>query len=314
MGMRPIFADPKTDVIFKKIFGEKAHKDLLIALLNSLLELDEGHRIADIEYLTPEQQPQHQGLRLSILDVRCTDVEGTRYVVEMQIIEVEGFQKRVVYNACKAYSSQLAVGQDYPSLNDVIAITICDFVLWPEVGEPGGVPMLSRWRMTEQHSGVSGLSEVQYVFLELPKYKAGAQPQTTQERWALFFREAATLRQVPPALSAAPYATALEVARVANLTEAEGTEYEREQMAIQDFRGGLSLAERRGMERGMEEGIEIGIEQGLERGLREAIRDLLDAFGVERSAAREQTLDQLDRAGLERLRQHLKSHRAWPEP
>ena len=132
--MRPVFADPKSDVIFKKIFGEKAHKRLLIELLNSLLELDEAHRIADIEYLTPEQQPQHPGLRLSILDVKCTDVAGTRYVVEMQIIEVEGFEKRVVYNACKAYTSQLGVGQDYPTLNDVIAITICDFVLWPDAG------------------------------------------------------------------------------------------------------------------------------------------------------------------------------------
>ena len=37
--MRPVFADPKSDVIFKKIFGEKAHKRLLIELLNSLLEL-----------------------------------------------------------------------------------------------------------------------------------------------------------------------------------------------------------------------------------------------------------------------------------
>ena len=35
--MRPVFADPKTDIIFKKIFGQIEHKDLLIELLNSLL-------------------------------------------------------------------------------------------------------------------------------------------------------------------------------------------------------------------------------------------------------------------------------------
>ena len=53
--MRPVFADPKTDVIFKKIFGEQAHKHLLIALLNALLELDEAHQILDVTYLSPEQ-------------------------------------------------------------------------------------------------------------------------------------------------------------------------------------------------------------------------------------------------------------------
>ncbi len=36
--------------------------------------------------------------------------------------------------------------------------------------------MLSRWKMHEQHTGVAGLAQVQYVFLELPKYTAGSHP------------------------------------------------------------------------------------------------------------------------------------------
>jgi hypothetical protein len=135
MKPKPVFADPKTDVIFKKIFGEKAHKNLLLELLNSLLELDEAHRIVDVDYLTPEQLPPRNDLKLSILDVKCIDARGTHYVVEMQVIEVEGFQKRIVYNACKAYSTQLGVSDDYPQLNDVIAVTLCDFVLWPQRSE-----------------------------------------------------------------------------------------------------------------------------------------------------------------------------------
>ncbi len=44
---RPTFADPKTDFIFKRIFGglpagPQPHKHLLIKLRNALLELDEG--------------------------------------------------------------------------------------------------------------------------------------------------------------------------------------------------------------------------------------------------------------------------------
>ena len=314
--MRPVFADPRSDVIFKKIFGELAHKDLLVELLNSLLELDDSRRIVDIEYLSPEQLPQHQGLRLSILDVRCTDARGTRYVVEMQIIEVEGFQKRVVYNACKAYSSQLAVGADYPALNDVIAVTLCAFELWPAGPGRPVVPMLSHWRMIEQHHGAAGLPEVQYVFLELPKYAAGDQPETTADRWAYFFLKASSLQQVPAALSQAPYATALEVARVANLTEAEGTEYERERMAVQDFRGGLSLAEKRGLEtgiaQGMERGMERGMEQGRRDGLRAAIRDLAEVFGVVLTRAQEAEIDTMDLGQLEQTRLHLKQARAWP--
>ena len=298
--MKPVFADPKADVIFKKIFGEQAHKDLLIALLDSLLELDAAHRIVDIEYLSPEQLPHHPKLKLSILDVRCTDARGTRYDVEMQVIEVEGFEKRVVYNACKAYTTQLAVGQDYPALNDVIAVTICDFQLWREDEGRPGVPMLSHWHMAETHSGATGLPQVQYVFLELPKYRGGDDPQTTVDKWAYFFRETRYLQRVPDALAQGPYAAALEVARVANLTEAEGTEYEREKMAVQDFRGGLSLAEKRGREEGREEGR------------REAVRDLCEVFGLALTAEQEADLARRDLDGLEQLRVDLKRTRAWP--
>ena len=54
--MRPVFADPKTDFVFKRLFGSEEHKSLLIALLNDLLELDAAHRIARVELLTAEQR------------------------------------------------------------------------------------------------------------------------------------------------------------------------------------------------------------------------------------------------------------------
>jgi predicted transposase/invertase (TIGR01784 family) len=307
--MRPVFADPKTDVIFKKIFGQPAHKDLLIELLGSLLELDVAHRIVDLDYLSLEQLPPRKDLKLSILDVKCLDAQGTRYVVEMQVIEVEGFQKRVVYNACKAYSTQLGVGDDYLALNDVVAVTICDFVLWGDRGDDGAadrvgsasagahrVPMLSRWHLREEHSGEKGLGEVRYVFLELPKYASGSSPRSTVDKWAHFFRSAPSLTRVPDELAEGPWARALEVARTANLSPEEWTEYEREKMAEQDYRGGISLAEKRG--------------RLLEA--RAGLADLCEVLGIEVTEARRAPLDRLDYAALAELRRQIMASRAWP--
>jgi predicted transposase/invertase (TIGR01784 family) len=304
--MRPVFADPKTDVIFKKIFGQPAHKDLLIELLGSLLELPAARRIVDLEYLSLEQLPPRKDLKLSMLDVKCVDAQGTHYVVEMQVIEVEGFQKRVVYNACKAYATQLGVGEDDVGLNDVVAVTICDFVLWGD-REPDGaplphaVPMLSRWHVHEEHSGDKGLGEVRYAFLELPKYQAGSRPQSTVDKWAHFFRSARSLQRVPEELSEGPWARALEVARTANLSPEEWTEYEREKMAEQDFRGGLSLAEKRGEQRGKELGEEMG-----------RLLEVCEVLGIELTEARRATLAGLDRQALADLRRDIKARRAWP--
>jgi predicted transposase/invertase (TIGR01784 family) len=248
----PVFADPKTDFVFKRIFGAEARKPLLIALLNHLLELEGEHRILDVQHLSGEQHADVPELKLSIVDVKCTDASGQRFVVEMQVLKVEGFEKRVVYNASKAYVMQLRTADEYPTLCNVVGVTICNFELWPERGDDGRskVPMLSRWRMQEQHSGEVGLPQVQYVFLELPKYTAGDSPHSLVEKWAYFFREAKNLTVVPPALAEGPFREALEVARTATFEPDEWEAYERAKMAEQDARGALAVAHQEGLTEG----------------------------------------------------------------
>ena len=288
--MLPVFADPKTDVVFKRIFGDEARKPLLIALLNDLLELKGTRRIQRIRHFSLEQHVTLPRSKLSLVDVKCTTASGRRFVVEMQVLPVDGFEKRVVYNASKAYVMQLRSGEDYPTLCDVMGVTICDFKLWPKKikGEGYKVPMLSRWQMQEQHSGHKGLRQIQYAFLELPKYQARKEPETLIEKWAYFFREAKNLEVVPPALSKGPFREALEIARRSSFTAAEWEVYERAKMAEQDERGAISLARKEGREEGLKEGREEGREEGHREGLqsglvsgkRATLLRLLDRVGI----------------------------------
>ncbi|WP_437570367.1 Rpn family recombination-promoting nuclease/putative transposase [Sorangium sp. So ce542] len=295
---RPVFADPKTDFVFKRLFGSEEQKDLIVALLNGLLELDETHRIVSVELLAPEQRPAVAELKHSIVDVKCRDARGVTYVVEMLVLNVEGFEKRVVYNVAKAYVGQLGRGQLYPELNDIIGITICDFELWPS-GEGRRVPMLSRWRMQEQHGGERGLGQLQFVFLELPKYDVSRPPQTVVERWAYFFREAENLTMVPEVLAQPPYVDALEAARTAGFTEEEWEAYLRAGMALQDERGALSLARTEGRREGQEEGLRQGIEA------------LCEVLGIALTEAQRQEMAALDAAGLSALLARIKARQGW---
>jgi predicted transposase/invertase (TIGR01784 family) len=274
----PVFADPKTDFVFKRIFGAVERKPLLIALLNDLLELEGAHRILDVQHLSREQHVAVPELKLSIVDVKCTDASGRRFVVEMQVAKVEGVEKRIVYNASKAYVMQLRSAEEYPTLCDVIGVTICNFKLWPNKLKSGQfkVPMLSRWQMQEQHSKKIGLPQVQYVFLELPKYAGGDDPQTMIDRWAYFFREAKNLDVVPPALSERPFRDALDVARKANFSPEEWEAYERAKMAEQDALGALTVAH----EEGREEGHKSGLVEGKLEGKREMLLRLLTRAGI----------------------------------
>ena len=301
--MRPVFVDPKIDFVFKRIFGNETHKDVLVALLNGLLELDEAHRIVEVDLIEAEQRPAVSELERSIVDVKCLDAEGTIYVVEMQVLNVEGFEKRVVYNVAQAYTSQLGAGHQYPRLNDVIGVTICDFELW-SAAEGHNVPMLSRWRMQEQHLGARGLPQLQFVFLELPKYDLKGEPQSIVEKWAYFFREANHLAMIPSALSQPPFRAALEAARTAGFTEEEWNAYLRAGMALQDARGALTVAHR--------EGHKEGHKEARREGLRIAIEALCDVLGIELTAGRRTELAAQPEAELERLLAALRAERRWP--
>jgi len=311
---RPVFADPKTDFAFKRIFGSEAHKGVLIAFLNAMLELDRPHRITAVELLSAEQRPVVEALELSIVDVRCTDARGITYVVEMQVLQVEGFEKRVVYNVAKAYVNQISRGDAYPGLHDVVGITICDFVLFPDEGERK-VPMLSRWRMTEEQSGAKGLGQLRMVFLELPKYDDRRPPQTMVEKWAYFFREAGDLTMVPEVLAEPPFLEALDAARTAAFTLDEWEAYILAGIAIQNERGALSVAERRGREDGLREGREDGLREGREGGLREGLRQaveaLCNALGITLTDERLRELAEQDAAGLRARLQRIQAHRDW---
>ncbi len=158
-----------------------------------------------------------------------------------------------------------------------VDVTLCNFNLWPDKDEQGAykVPMLSCWRMQEQHGGARGLPQVQYAFLELPKYAAGETPSTLVDKWAYFFREAKNLNVIPPSLSEGPFRDALEVARTASFSPEEWEAYERAKMAEQDARGALTVARQEGHQSGLVEGHKSGLAEGHKSGLVQGKRDTL---------------------------------------
>ncbi len=287
------FADLKNDFIFRRIFA--THPDILRGLLNDLLDRTGDRAIASIEYLPSEQLPLVVGAKLSILDVRCKDRADTTFVVEMQLIHVPGFINRVVYNASKAYVAQLKAGKPYAGLADVVAISICDFELWPDAEQERQklplIPMLSRWQMTEEASGTHGLLQVQYAFLELPKLPE-RKAETGAGYWAWLFVHAPELTEIPPDLPPGPFRDALALANEATFTQEERDAYQRVIDEIQQVRELAHAKWAEGRESGLAEGKLDGLREGKLDGLREGKLDGL------REGKRETLLRLLARAGI----------------
>ena len=304
------YADWKNDFTFYKIFAN--HPDILRDLLHDLLGLKDEQAIADLEYLPRDQAPTLPGGRHAIVDVKCREVSGRIFIVEMQLFPHTAFADRVVYNACRALVSQLAEGEPWRPLADVVAVAICDFAVWPDrkqdrQKEPR-VPLVSRWRMTEEESGARGLGQVRYVFLELPKL-GDTPPANAKETWAWLFRQATTLKTAPeevaePALSSSQR-KALGVSNKATWTSAELEAWERARQVVVVEQGMVEYARDEGRAEGLKEGLAEGLKEGEATGIvtgkREMLLRLLELRGIGLTAEqREQIVacteeDRLDR-------------------
>jgi hypothetical protein len=72
-----------TDFGFKKLFGEKPSKPLLLDFLNELLIEQEGP-IKNITYLNTEHLGSSAIDRKAIFDIYCENEQGEKFIVELQ--------------------------------------------------------------------------------------------------------------------------------------------------------------------------------------------------------------------------------------
>ncbi|HAA26781.1 MAG TPA: transposase [Cyanobacteria bacterium UBA8553] len=268
-----IFINPKTDFAFKRIFGSEQSKDILISFLNALL-YDGNPTIEDLEILNPYLAPRIRGVKDTYLDVKARITGDKTVIIEMQVLNVEGFEKRILYNAAKAYSIQLNTGEDYTLLDPVIALTITDFEMFPNLEN-----MISRFVLKEKEYLVDYLIyDIELVFLELPKFKKGlGELETITDKWIYFLKTARSMTTVPEIMETVPeIKKAFEIANQANLNREELEDLEKREIYIHDQRNAIKKARRQGREQGKEEGREEGREEGMREAKLEIAKQLLD--------------------------------------
>jgi predicted transposase/invertase (TIGR01784 family) len=186
------FADIKNDIAFRKIFGNENKKEILISFLNAVLKLEGNKKIIWVEILNPYQLPIVLGAKSTILDVKAKDKSGNEYIVEMQVTDKIGFAKRVVYYSAKSYSAQLNAGENYYQLKPTIFIGILNFVFLE------GENYLSRHLILDAETGEHKLKDLDFNFIELPKFnKTEQELQSLVDKWVYFIKNAENLTVMP---------------------------------------------------------------------------------------------------------------------
>lgn len=217
------YLDPKSDIVFKKIFGQHPH--LLKSFLNAVLPLPDNGQIVDLEYLPFEQIPNIPVFKRTIADVKCRDQQGKVFIVEMQIEWTDSFMQRLLFGAAQAYVKQLMAGEDYELLNPVYGLALINSIF--DVESPEWYHHYGLVKVNNpQQAIIKGLT---LVFVELPKFKAEtSEAKRLKVLWLRFMKEITDqTRVVDPDLLAIPeIKEALYLAEEAAYSPAELDAYE----------------------------------------------------------------------------------------
>jgi len=268
MPNKPRFLDPRSDLVFKKIFGQ--HPELIKSFLNNILPLPEGRLIELVTYLTPEQAPRIPSMKNTIVDVKCTDQQGRIFIVEMQMTWSKNFMKRFLFGTAKAYVQQLGSGQIYSDLCPVYGLAIVN-----QEFEESTQDWFHHYRLTKTKDLDKTLEGIELVFLELPKFS----PQTFEHRkvgvlWLRFLRETKDLSVIPEEFKDSPEVIkAIELAEESAYTPAELEAYDEYLDAIR--------VEQTVRQDSYEEGEQVGIRKGEEKLKSAASKMLVKGISIE---------------------------------
>jgi predicted transposase/invertase (TIGR01784 family) len=113
-------------------------------------------------------------------------------------------------------AGQIAAGEDYHLLNDVIALTITDFVMFDNTD------LVSKFRLRDE-SGREYSDDLELIFAKLPKpRKTEAELDNLLDKWLYFLRFAKRLQSIPGVLGQEkPIEHAFRIANRAQLSPEE---------------------------------------------------------------------------------------------
>lgn len=242
------YLDPKSDLVFKKIFGN--HPKLLKSFLNALLPLPTDGLIETIEYLPTENVPEIPEFKYSIVDVRCFDKKRRHFIVEMQMSWSRHYIQRFLFNTASVYVRQLGKGMEYRHLSPVYGLSLVDAMFSEETD------CFHHYQLTHAKNNDLKIDDIHLVLLELPKFK----PTTLKEKklailWLRFMTEIDEhTREVDAALNDVP-----EIREALALTEEAA--YTPQELDLYNRNWDAIRTETMRMDDKFEDGFEKGIHQ-----------------------------------------------------
>ena len=234
------------DYWFKRTFGTEGRQQLLKLFLEELIP---ERKIAVLKYAPQEHVnpfPDNKGIRV---DVECTDTDGTRFVVEMQLAYQDFFYERALFNSSFAIQEQMKSGESAYDFPAVYFIGILDFSIHKDTDR-----VLFRYDLRERESMEYMTDRIQYIFLELTNCRRALTPEATVlENFCYALHNMENLPDRPAGLESELFRLLFESAEIATFTPQEKIKLESDMRTERDIKNQIAYAKKEGREEGREE-------------------------------------------------------------
>ena len=283
---------PKNDVVFQCLFNQENEK-ITKAFVEALI----GRKINEITINeTKELYREKPDDKLGVLDLELEINNNEKVDVEVQLVERENFEERLLYYFSKLYGSTIKIGEDYTKVKKVLIIAIINYEinLTKEIKE-----FETRWKIQETKNPQLVLTEeAEFIILELPKVRREYEKNkdNAKAQWMMFLDDPnrEEVREIMEKNEDIKEA----VVKVHEMSEDEKIRRlaDLREKAIMDEKAISKAGYRRGMEQGLENGMkkrmEQRIKQGIEKGERkqkEEIAKKLKAMKISLNQIKEAT-------------------------
>ena len=261
---------PKMDFVFKRIFGNEKHPNVLISFLNAVLNPIDPIESVELKDTTIEKN--HLEDKYSRLDMKAITNKGEYINIEIQLKDEYNMIKRSLYYWSKLYEGQLESGENYQKLSRTICINLLDFHLLNH-SNFHSVYRLKDCRTNEELTDVMELH-----FIELKKMKDVQRVEDVKsklEAWLYFINQPdSELVQELEKVEIEIKEAKAELVRLSG-DRKERERYEKRRESRLNEISALAYAEEKGILKGIEQGLEKGLEQGAKQEKIEIAKNLV---------------------------------------
>lgn len=242
---------PKIDFVFKRIFGNEKHPEILISFLNAVIK--PKNLIKSVEIRNTDIDKEYLSDKYSRLDIKALTDKGEYINIEIQVKNEYNMIKRSLYYWSKLFESQIVEGDNYDKLERTICINILDFKYLKNDN------FHNAYRLKEIKTNEELTDTMELHFIEIPKLKTYSDTDDVVdmlEAWISFIKDpdSKIVDKLEMSKSEIKEAKAQLIKMSGDSKERE--RYEKRMESMLEKTSSIYSAERKGREEGKKEGKE----------------------------------------------------------